>query len=70
VTDEEYVLTVYPDAKCSGGPVNLYWPGQGTRRKYIIIPSAISSMTIGEGDTPDEAWKKARVKAAARLERK
>jgi hypothetical protein len=66
MNDQEFVLAKYPRAECFG-PVNLYWPGQGTRRKYIVTSAPHMSRTEGEGDTPAEAWTNAavRIKAVA-----
>jgi hypothetical protein len=55
MTDEEFVKSRSDQAACFG-PVTLYWPGQGERRKYIVTMSPVESRSQGEGDTIEEAW--------------
>lgn len=59
MSDELFVKSVYPQAKCTDKPVRLYWPGQGERLRYIVTASPVSSRSEGEGATPEEAWAKA-----------
>jgi hypothetical protein len=54
-----FVLSVYPEAECSG-PVDLYWPVVGTRKdQYIVVSSPYNSRPEGEGGSPEEAWEDA-----------
>lgn len=61
---ERYVLSIYPRASCF--ETNLYWPGQGSRRRWIVTKSPYSSVSEGEGLTEIEAW----ARAANRIEAK
>jgi hypothetical protein len=61
---EKFVRSKYPDASCF--ETNLYWPGQGERRRFIVIKSGFSSISEGEGITAIEAW----ANAANRIEAK
>lgn len=62
---EKYVRSIWPEASCHG-PVLLYWPGQGERKRYVVTKAMHVSRSGGEGLTEVEAW----VDAANRLEAK
>ena len=59
---QQYVLKHWPEAACHFA--NLYWPGQGKRKRWIVTRSPIWSGVDGEGLTEVEAW----ARAANRLE--
>ena len=69
MTPKEYVLSVYPEAECDG-PVKMYWPGQGTRFRYIVTASPVMSRSEGEGLSSEEAWENAAERIKARLANK
>jgi hypothetical protein len=54
IQNRDYVLSACPEAKCVFG--SLYWPGQGTRSRYIVWGWSHMSFPLGEGMTPNEAW--------------
>src|SRR5437870_5730590 len=62
MNSEEYVKSVYPEAKCSDHPVKIFWPGQGEELKYLVVFYPASSISAGQGDTKEEAWMKAAVR--------
>lgn len=65
MTDEEYVKSIHPEARCSDYPIDCFWPGQGEYSAYLVLSWGGSSISIGQGKTKEEAWAKAaaRVKA-------
>jgi hypothetical protein len=60
---KKYVLSIWPTATCSGGPVKAFWPGQGERLVYMVIRASYWSGIDGEGKSASEAW----IDAATRL---
>lgn len=61
MTDKEYVLSIYPDAACSG-PHKVFWPGQGERIKHVVTSAPHMNRHEGEGDTEESAWSNARLR--------
>ena len=62
---EEYVKKYWPDAQCHY--VNLYWPGQGSRKKHIVVRSSYWSGVDGSGDSIEEAWNRAAINVSAMI---
>ena len=60
---EKYVRSIWPNASCF--EANLYWPGQGHRRRWIVLSSPIMSRSEAQGMSEIEAWANAANKLEA-----
>jgi hypothetical protein len=65
--EENFFRQRYPEASCF--KVNLCWPGQKTRRRWIVTRAPWWSGVDGSGSTRAEAWKSAEERLKQKLPR-
>lgn len=59
---KERVLKTFPEASCF--EANMFWPGQGSRKSWIVTRRPIDSMPFTTAQTEEWAWERAAVNIA------